>query len=131
MSADERGFDLDEETVELFDAILLAITSDDEVAEEFKKLKFIRSLKDNYDGSPGPMRQIITKLAKIERDYSVISADYAQARLDLRRAVEDMTLLSKTIREAAMVEDRNMKYEKMKALEGLEFRRKTYSWNQK
>jgi hypothetical protein len=132
MSAEtEIGFDLDEETVELFDAILLAVTQDEQVSEEFNKLKFIRSLKNNYDSSPGPIRQMIQKLAKIERDQSHMLAEHAKSRMDMRRAVEDMTLLAKTIRDAAFIDDRNAKYEKLQALEGLEFRRKTYSWNQK
>lgn len=139
MSAEtEIGFDLDEETVELFDAILLAVTQDEQVSEEFNKLKFIRSLKNNYDSSPGPIRQMIQKLAKIERDQSHMLAEHAKSRMDMRRAVEDMrravedmTLLSMTIRDAALIDDRNAKYEKLKALEGLELRRKTYSWNQK
>jgi len=57
------GFDLDEETVETFDAILLALTQDPELKDEFKKLKFIQSLKDKYDGSKGPIKQIIQKLS--------------------------------------------------------------------
>jgi len=132
MSADtEIGFDLDEETVELFDAILLAVTQDEQVSEEFNKLKFIRSLKNNYDSSPGPIRQMIQKLAKIERDQSHMLAEHAKSRMDMRRAVEDMTLLSRTIHDAAMLDDRNAKYEKIKALEGLEYRKQHYSWNQK
>jgi predicted nucleic acid-binding Zn-ribbon protein len=124
-----KGFDLDEETVETFDAILLALTQDPELREEFKKLKFIQSLKDKYDGSKGPIKQIMEKLADIEQLQTDITKEHVKTQTDMRRAVADMTEATRTIRTAAMTEDRQTATQAAKKLEGMEHRLKQYSWN--
>lgn len=125
----DAGFDLDEETIETFDAILLALTQDPELREEFKKLKFIQALKDEYDGSKGPIKQIIEKLSKIEQEHAAMLAVHTTTQTDLRRAVSDMTDVTRTIRMAAMTEDRQTATQAAKKLEGMEHRLKQYSWN--
>ena len=124
------GFDLDEETIETFDAILLALTQDPELKEEFKKLKFIQSLKDKYDGSKGPMKQMMEKMSQIEQEQAAMVKEHIKTDTDLRRAVSDMTEATRTIRTAAMTEDRQTATNAAKKLEGMEHRLKQYSWNQ-
>ena len=68
-SGTNLGFDLDEETIEMFDSILLALTQDPELREEFTKLKFIQVLKNKFDGSDGPIKQMMQKMTKLERDF--------------------------------------------------------------
>jgi hypothetical protein len=125
------GFDLDEETVEVFDAILRNVLTDKELNDEFKKLKFVQKLHDNYDETKGPIRQIIEKLGKIEKDYDTILNEHLKVQRDMRRAVADMTETTRTIRTAAMTQDANSKYEALKRLEGLEYRQNSYTWNDK
>jgi hypothetical protein len=125
------GFDLDEETVEVFDAILRNVLTDKELNDEFKKLKFVQKLHDNYDETKGPIRQIIEKLGKIEKDYDTILNEHLKVQRDMRRAVADMTETTRTIRTAAMTQDTNSKYEALKRLEGLEYRQNSYTWNDK
>ena len=98
---------------------------------ELKKLKFIQILKDNYDGSKGPIKQIIEKLSTIERDYVTMRHQHTTAQTDMRRAVADMTEVTRTIRIAAMTEDRQTATQAAKKLEGIEHRLIQYSWNQK
>ena len=126
-----QGFDLDEETIETFDAILLALTQDPELREEFKKLKFIQTLKDKYDGSKGPMKQMIEKLSHIEKEHAIMVNEHVKVQTDMRRAVADMTEATRTIRTAAMTEDRAVASAAAKKLEGMEHRLKQYSWNHK
>jgi len=126
-----QGFDLDEETIETFDAILLALTQDPELKEEFKKLKFIQTLKDKYDGSKGPMKQMIEKLSHIEKEHAIMVNEHVKVQTDMRRAVADMTEATRTIRTAAMTEDRAVASAAAKKLEGMEHRMKQYSWNHK
>ena len=127
----DLGFDLDEETIELFDAILLNLSQDRELSDEFKKLKFVRKLHDNYDGSVGPIKQILEKLSKIEKDYITMRHQHTTVQTDMRRAVADMTEVTRTIRIAAMTEDRLTATQAAKKLEGIEHRLKQYSWNHK
>jgi len=124
------GFDLDPETIELFDSILLNILGDKELNDEFKKLKFVLKLHDKYDSrTTGPIRQIIEKLGKIEQDYNMLREEHIKTQIDMRRAVADMTEATRTIRTAAMSEDRATASGAAKKLEGMEHRLKQYSWN--
>ena len=125
----DLGFNLDEETIELFDAILLNLSQDAELHEEFIKLKFVRKLHDKYDGSIGPIKQILIKLAKIEQDYSTMKNNHMAMQMDLKRAVSDMTEATRTIRTAAHTQDTSEKWQALKKLEGMEHRLKQYSWN--
>jgi len=126
-----EGFDLDEETVETFDAILLALAKDPELAEEFTKLKFIQVLKDEFDGSDGPIKQIMQKLAQIEQGYSHMVTEHAKAQMDTKRAVSDLTMATDAIRAAAEAKNKEEKYQALKKLEGVKFRQGSYTWNQK
>jgi hypothetical protein len=126
----EFGFNLDEETVEIFDAILLALTQDPELKEEFTKLKFIQKLKDNYDGSKGPMRQIMEKLAALEKMNGSIMNEHMSAQRDMRRAVEDMTNATRQIRNAVLAQNATDKMRAVQKLEGMEIRQTHYSWNE-
>ena len=129
--SDVFGFDLDEETIETFDSILLALTQDPELSEEFTKLKFIQILKDKYDSSDGPMKQIIMKLSQIEQDHKRQIDEHTKMQMDLKRAVADMTHATTAIRQAAMSKDAQVQRDALKALEGIEFRQSSYTWNQK
>lgn len=90
LSEKDMGFDLDDETVILLDAILTNIATDSELKEEFKKLKFIKSLGDNYNNKRGPIRQLLDKVAEIERDRF-------HANLDMRRLIADMQHLAQVV----------------------------------
>lgn len=126
-----EGFDLDEETIETFDAILLALTHDPELAEEFTKLKFIQVLKDEYDGSTGPIKQIMQKLAQIEQGYNHMVTEHAKAQMDAKRAVADMIEATRKMRQVAITEDRQERLKIIEQLEGIERRQGSYTWNQK
>lgn len=125
----DLGFNLDEETIELFDAILINLTQDQELNEEFIKLKFVKKLHDQYDGSKGPIKQILEKLAKIEQDYVTMRHQHTNTQTDMRRAIADMTEATRTIRTAAMSQNMEEKYNALKKLEGMEFRQNSYTWN--
>lgn len=127
----EFGFDLDEETIETFDAILLALSQDPELKEEFTKLKFIQKLKDSYDGSKGPIKQIIQKLSDIEQQNVALMNQHQQAQLDMRRAVEDMTTATRQIRNAVLAQTATEKLSAVQKLEGMEYRQAHYTWNEK
>ena len=123
------GFDLDEETIETFDAILLALTHDPGLKDEFKKLKFIQSLKNEYDGSRGPIKQIMQKLSDIEQLNVAMMNQHQQAQLDMKRAVEDMTSATRQIRNAVLADNATAKLSAVRKLEGMEIRQTHYSWN--
>lgn len=125
------GFDLDEKTIEMFDSILLALTQDPELSEEFKKLKFIQILKDKFDGSDGPIKQMMQKMTQLERSFVVMSDEHTKAQMDMKRAVSDMTSATRAIRGAAEAKNKEEKYQALKKLEGIEFRKGSYTWNQK
>lgn len=129
--SDMHGFNLDEETIETFDSILLALTQDPELKEEFTKLKFIQILKDKYDSSEGPMKQIVMKLSQIEQDHKRMIDEHTKMQMDLKRAVADMTHATKAIRQAGLSKDEQVQRDALKALEGIEFRTSSYTWNQK
>ncbi len=127
----DLGFSLDEETIEMFDSILLALTQDPELREEFTKLKFIQTLKDKFDGSDGPIKQIIQKVSQIEQAHTNMIVEHARAQMDMKRAVSDLTSATRGIRAAAEAKNKEEQYNALKQLEGLEFRQGSYTWNQK
>lgn len=127
----QSGFDLDEETIEMFDSILLALTQDPELREEFTKLKFIQVLKNTFDSSDGPIKQMMQKMTQLERSFTEMRADHAKSQMDVRRAVSDMMSATRAIRAAAEAKNKEEKYEALKKLSGLEFREGSYTWNQK
>lgn len=123
----DLGFDIDEETVELFDAILVNIATDKELKGEFKKLRFIKTLQNNYNKSKGPIRQLMEKMGKIEETYASI-------QMDNRRLVSDMDTLVSTIKEFAGTANPEHKDRALKKLQGINLRNlrnATYSWNNK
>ena len=125
------GFDLDEETVEVFDAILMNVLTDKELNDEFKKLKFVQKLHDNYDGTKGPIRQIVEKLGKIEQDYNTIMNEHVRTETNMRRAIADLTEVTRTIRTASEAREQSAQHAALKRLEGMEYRQDSYNWNEK
>lgn len=126
---EDLGFDLDEETIETFDAILLALTNDPELKDEFTKLKFIQTLKDKYDGSRGPIKQIVAKLSAIEQQNVSIMNEHVKTQHDMKRAVADMTTTTRQIRNAVLADTATEKQRAVQKLEGMEIRQIHYSWN--
>ena len=124
------GFDLDEETIETFDSILLALTNNPELQEEFTKLKFIQVLKSEYDSSDGPIKQMIQKMAQIEQGQKQMLDEHTKAQMDMKRAVADMTAATKAIRQSSQAMTAVQKADVLKQLEGLELRQSSYTWNQ-
>lgn len=125
----ELGFDIDEKTVELFDAILVNIATDKEVKKEFKKIQFIKTLQNKYDKSKGPIRQLMEKMGKLEKTYAGI-------QMDNRRLVSDMNTLTQIIKDFAAATDpkyQNPEYQNraIKQLRGIKLRTSTYTWNNK
>ena len=95
----ELGFDLDEETVKLFDAILVNIATDPELKEEFKKLKFIKALENKHNDAKGPIQQLLEKVALIEKDRF-------EGNMDLRRVIADMEHLAKVVQQTLPPENK-------------------------
>ncbi len=85
------GYDLDEETVKLFDSILVNIATDPELRHEFKKMQFIKTLEGKAPKGPGPIQQLLEKTAKLERNYLDIN-------MDLRRVISDMQHMERQLR---------------------------------
>lgn len=127
----ELGFDLDEKTIEIFDSILLALTQDPELNEEFTKLKFIQILKNEFTDTDGPIKQLIQKIGQLERSFAEMQIEHVKAQLDMKRAVSDMTSATRAIRAAAEAKSKQEKYQALKKLEGIQFRHGSYTWNQK
>lgn len=118
INEEQLGFDLDEETIKLLDAVIVNISTDEDIKDEFKKLRFIKSLGDNYKDTKGPIEQLLEKVAKIERDRF-------EANLDLRRVISDFKHLA-TIMQA------NLPPKEAKRLEeicGINGRSKFYTFN--
>lgn len=127
----QLGFNLDEETIEMFDSILLALTQDPELREEFTKLKFIQVLKNKFDSSEGPIKQMMQKMAQLERSFTVMKDEHTKAQMDMKRAVSDMTTATRSILAAAEAKSKEAKYQALRKLEGIPFRQGSYTWNQK
>lgn len=88
------GYDLDEETVKLFDSILVNIATDPELRQEFKKLQFIKTLEGKMPEGKGPIQQLLEKTAKIERDQ-------LEQNMDLRRVITDLQHIARTVDKIA------------------------------
>lgn len=113
----EMGFDLDEETVTFLDALITNIATDPGLKEEFKKMKFIKSLGDNYNNKQGPIRQLLDKVAAIERDRF-------HSNLDMRRLIADMQHL------AQVVEKVTGSKQELKGITGINNSSKFYTFSQ-
>lgn len=120
---EKQGFDFDPETIDLMDAILQNMLDDGEIKEEFKKLKFVKQLDGTYNGKDGPLKQLIEKMAVIEREFTT-------SQLDMQRAISDLTMVTKTIRQAVAAKTQKDLQESINTLEGLEHREQYYTWNQ-
>ena len=120
---EKQGFDFDPELIELFDSILQNITDEGELKDEFAKLKFIKKLDGTYNGKPGPLKQLIEKMATMEQEFT-------RVQLDMQRAVRDMTHATLIITDAANANTKDELMRKVKELEGIQLREQFYSWNQ-
>ena len=120
----DLGFDIDEETVNLFDSILVNIATDEELKKEFKKLQFIKSLQNKHNKSKGPIRQLMEKMGKIEETYVGI-------QMDNRRVVSDMNTLIEAVRDFAAAHNAEQKHRALERLQGINLRYSSYSWNHK
>ena len=129
-SSENYGFDFDDETIMMFDSILLAITNDPDIHEEFKKLKFIQVLKADFDESDGPIKQIVQKVAQLERAHKELTDEHTKTQMDLKRAVSDLTSTAQNVRAAMLSTSKVDKLAAVKKLEGLELRQSSYTWNQ-
>lgn len=121
---EKQGFDFDPEIIDLMDAILQNMLDDGAIKEEFKKLKFVKQLDGTYNGKDGPLKQLIEKMAVIEREFTT-------SQLDMQRAISDLTMVAKTIRKAVDAKTQKELQESINTLEGLEHREQFYTWNQK
>lgn len=121
---EKQGFDFDPETIDLLDAMLQNLMDDDDLKDEFKKLTFIKKLHNTYDGKPGPLKQLIEKMATMEKEFT-------RTQLDMQRAVSDLTEAAKTVRRAVLAQTATEKRTAIKKLEGIEMREPFYSWNQR
>lgn len=121
---EKQGFDFDPELIDLFDAILQNISDEGELKNEFQKLKFIKQLEGTYNGKPGPLKQLIEKMATIEREFT-------RTQLDMQRAISDFQEMARVVRNAASAETAQQKMEAFQKLQGIETRAQYYSWNDK
>lgn len=120
---EKQGFDFDPETVDLLDAILQNMLEGGEIKDEFKKLKFVKQLDGTFNGKPGPLKQLIEKMATMEREFT-------RSQMDMQRAISDITEMSRTMSQAAMAHTASEKMEAMQKLQGIQTRSQYYSWNQ-
>lgn len=121
---EKQGFDFDPETVDLLDAILQNMLEGGEVKEEFKKLKFVKQLEGTYNGKPGPLKQLIEKMATMEREFT-------RTQLDMQRAITDVSDMANTMQRAATAQSSSERIEAIERLKGIQSRSQYYSWNQK
>ncbi|MHA1290033.1 MAG: hypothetical protein ACTSPB_21840 [Candidatus Thorarchaeota archaeon] len=120
---EKQGFDFDPELIDLFDAILQNISDEGDLKDEFSKLKFIKKLEGTYNGKPGPLKQLIEKMATMEREFT-------RSQMDMQRAISDITEMSRIMSKAAMAHTASEKMEAMQSLQGIQTRSQYYSWNQ-
>lgn len=88
---EKQGFDFDPELIELFDSILQNITDEGELKDEFAKLKFIKKLDGTYNGKPGPLKQLIEKMATMEQEFTRVQLDMQRATSDLNQTIDGIT----------------------------------------
>ena len=120
---EKQGFDFDPELIDLFDAILQNISDEGDLKDEFSKLKFIKKLEGTYNGKPGPLKQLIEKMATMEREFT-------RSQMDMQRAISDITEMSRIMSKAAMAHTASEKMEAMQSLQGIQTRSQYDSWNQ-
>ena len=120
---EKQGFDFDPETIDLLDAILQNMIADGEIKDEFKKLKFVKQLDGTFNGEPGPLKQLIEKMATMEREFT-------RCQLDLRRAVSDVQDIARTMTTAACAHTTQERRDAIGRLESIQHRQQYYSWNQ-
>ena len=121
---EKQGFDFDPETVDLLDAIIQNMLEGGEIKDEFKKLKFVKQLDGTFNGKPGPLKQLIEKMATMEREFT-------RSQMDMQRAISDITEMSRIMGKAAHAHTATEKMEAMQKLQGIQTRSQYYSWNQK
>lgn len=116
---EKQGFDFDPELIDLFDAILQNINDEGELKEEFQKLKFIKQLNGTYNSKPGPLKQLIEKMAVMEREFT-------NTKLDMQRTISDLNETVRVIKSAMEAETRKELRDSVERLQGIHKRTKHY-----
>lgn len=120
---EKQGFDFDPETIDLMDAILQNILDDEELEEEFKKLKFIKKLNGQFNDAPGPLKQLIEKMAVMEKEFT-------STKLDMQRVVADMNHVIDAMKKAVDAKTQKDLQESIDQMQGVKKRLNHYTWNQ-
>lgn len=120
---EKQGFDFDPELIDLFDAILQNIHDAGELKEEFNKLKFIKKLEGTYNSKPGPLKQLIEKMAVMEREFT-------STKLDMQRMTADMNHTIDAIKKAVSANTQKELQESIDQLQGIKRRHRNYEWNE-
>jgi predicted nucleic acid-binding Zn-ribbon protein len=120
---EKQGFDFDPETIDLMDAILQNILDDEELEEEFKKLKFIKKLNGEFNDAPGPLKQLIEKMGTMEREFTRVT-------LDMQRAVSDLHHVIDAMQKAVDAKTQKDLQGSIDQMQGVRKRLKHYTWNQ-
>jgi len=118
----KQGFDFDPELIDLFDAILQNIHDEGELKEEFSKLKFIKKLEGTFNSRPGPLKQLIEKMATMERDFRDV-------KLDMQRATSDLNSVIREIKNMAQATSREQMVDHIDRIQSIGTRNSAYSWN--
>ena len=119
---EKYGFDFDPELIDLFDAILQNINDEGELKEEFSKLKFIKKLEGTYNSRPGPLKQLIEKMATMEREFTTV-------KVDMQRMTADMNHTIDAIKKAVNAQTQKDLQESIDQLQGIKKRQKIYERN--
>jgi hypothetical protein len=79
------GYDLDDDIIDVLDNLILNIDQDEDLKKLFAKHRFLRSLKGHLE-TPGPIRQLIEKTAKIEQEQTKLFT----AMREMREAIKEL-----------------------------------------
>lgn len=120
---EKQGFDFDPELIELFDAILQNVHDEGELKEEFSKLKFIKKLEGTYNSKPGPLKQLIEKMATMEREFT-------RTKLDMQRVTGDLNQTLRSLKNMAEAQTKEDLRKEVIKLQEIKDRQDYYTWNQ-
>lgn len=112
---EHRGFNIDEETVDLLDALLVGIATDDQLREEFKKLNFIKSLQERNTNGDGPFRALLNKVMVVEQEQQIINIDHKRMVSDLDNIIN---ILRDRLEPKSSMEEMILKKKGMKTYYG-------------
>ena len=121
---EKQGFDFDPELIDLFDAILQNVHDEGELKEEFNKLKFIKKLEGTYNSKPGPLKQLIEKMAVMEHEFT-------NTKIDMQRTIADLNETIRTIRNMAEAQTKEEMARQVDKLRGIGGRVDSYTWNER